>query len=61
MSDEYLLRDEKGNPLTSVFHKPPIKTWVPKSMRDIVEVFDKVFPPIKKFRPDDIDEEVKEK
>jgi len=34
MSDEYLLRDEKGNPLTSVFHKPPIKTWVPKSMRE---------------------------
>jgi len=56
MSDEYLLRDEKGNPLTSVFHKPPIKTWVPKSMRDIVKVFDNVFPPIKEFHPDDYEE-----
>ena len=54
MSDEFLLRDERGNPLTSIFHKPPIKTWVPKSMRDIVEVFDKVFPPITEFHPDEI-------
>ena len=34
MSDPYLLRDGEGNPLSSIFHKPPIKTWVPKSMRE---------------------------
>ena len=56
MSDPYLLRDGEGNPLSSIFHKPPIKTWVPKSMRDIVKVFDKVFPPIKEFHPDDYEE-----
>ena len=54
MSDPYLLRDGEGNPLSSIFHKPPIKTWVPKSMRDIVKVFDNVFPPIKEFHPDDM-------
>ena len=60
MSDEYLLRDEKGNPLTTVFHKPSIKTWVPKSMRDYVKgdqlkkLFDTLFPPITEFHPDDM-------
>ena len=63
MSDPYLLRDGEGNPLSSIFHKPPCKEWVPKSMRNInndplylkiVDVFDKVFPPIKKFHPDDM-------
>ena len=54
MSDPYLLRDGESNPLSSIFHKPPIKTWVPKSMRDIVRVFDKVFPPITEFHPDEI-------
>ena len=50
--DEYVLRDERGHPLTSIFHKPPIKTWVPKSMR---------VPTIRYFHPDDYDEEVEGK
>ena len=57
MSDPYLLRDERGNPLTSVFHEP---------MR--CDAFDalwhgisKMFSPIEDFHPDDYDEEVKEK
>ena len=63
MSDEYLLRDEKGDPLTSIFHKPPIKTWVPKSMREYPEkafgdqlkkLFDNLFHPITEFHPDDM-------
>ena len=54
MSDPYIMRDGEGNPLSSIFHKPPIKTWVPKSMRDIVKVFDNVFPPITEFHTDEI-------
>ena len=54
MNDPYLLRDERGHPLTSIFHKPPCKEWVPKSMKDIVKVFDKIFPPITEFHPDDM-------
>ena len=61
MSDPYIIRDRDGNPLSSIFHKPPCKEWVPKSMRDIVKVIDKMFPPITEFHPDDYDEEVKEK
>ena len=50
MSDPYLLRDERGNPLTSVFHEVP-KTennWL------LVKLFDTFFPPIEEFHPDDM-------
>ena len=61
MSDEYLLRDGEGNPLSSIFHKPPCKEWVPKSMRDIVKVFDNLFPPITEFHPNDIEPKEEDK
>jgi len=34
MNDPYIIRDGEGNPLSSIFHKPPCKEWVPKSMRE---------------------------
>ena len=70
MSDPYIIRDREGNPLSSVFHKPPCSEWVPKSMKDmnkdpiylkIVEVLDKIFPPIEEFHPNDIEPKEEDK
>ena len=50
MSDEFLLRNERGHPLTSPFHEVP-KTennWL------LVKLFDTFFPPIEEFHPDDM-------
>ena len=67
MSDPYLLRDGEGNPLSSIFHKPPCKEWVPKSMRihsdeywndinrELLKLFDLNFT-ITEFHPDDYKE-----
>ena len=57
MSDEFVLRDERGNPLTSIFHEVPKK----ENNFLMVKLFDTFFPPIEDFHPDDYDEEVKEK
>ena len=66
MSDPYLLRDERGNPLTSVFHEVPKKVnefvmihrrkqgkaW----QREALKLFNALFPnqPITNFHPDDM-------
>ena len=53
MSDEFVLRNERGNPLTSIFHEVPKK----ENNFLLVKLFDTFFPPIEEFHPDDIEEE----
>ena len=70
MSDDELLRDENGFPLTSIFHKPPKKVneiyWVRSRQtgkgwqREALKLFKALYPemdePIVDFHPDEVEE-----
>ena len=67
MSDEYVLRDERGNPLSSIFHNPPIRSLRnllinlmaqvdcgKEYQKSLLKLCDSIFPPIEEFHPDDM-------
>ena len=76
MSDEFLLRDERGHPLhffsdndcESIIHDemPTNTAYIIDFYGDAIhtglkKLVDAIFQPITEFHPDDYDEEVKEK
>ena len=54
MSDPYLLRDERGHPLTSIFHEVPFKSEEYPIYEGLFKLFNLTFPPIEDFHPDDM-------
>ena len=69
MSDPYIVRDENGNPLTSIFHKPPTHVlefefksrrkgivWTDKLKEEFIKMCNNLWEPIEDYHPDEVED-----